>query len=276
VRVLAGLLHRCGLLRQEFANLIPYALDLYRPHKAQADVVAEFRELFARDCRVHFLGLWDTVKAFGILWPRSLPHLRFNDSVEVVRHALALEERRLPYAHTTWGGVDSDGRETRSWIGAGTAPRFVRSGQDVKEVWFAGCHSDVGGGTHESQGSLYKQPLEWMIREAQHHDLAVDECVLRQLLERPAGAAKKIESLRGAWWLAEGVMLQLRNEYSPPRRRPALGFGRGRHLSASHRGGALTVHESVPSETLRSLQNRDKALRFHADRAVTLAAPASR
>lgn len=38
---------------------------------------------------------------------------------------------------------------------------------DIKEVWFAGCHSDVGGGSvsNSEEHSLARIPLRWMIRE---------------------------------------------------------------------------------------------------------------
>jgi hypothetical protein len=37
--------------------------------------------------------------------------------------------------------------------------------QDVKEVWFAGGHSDVGGGYSEKESAVAKIPLAWMIEE---------------------------------------------------------------------------------------------------------------
>jgi uncharacterized protein (DUF2235 family) len=240
-RVLAGLLYRCQLLKPEFKNLIPYALDLYRPHVVQDDVVDEFRSLFSRSCRVHFLGLWDTVKAFGYLWPKSLPHLRFNGAVDTVRHALALEERRSFFAPTTWGGVDGDSRP-------------LPPNQDVLEVWFAGCHSDVGGGNSESAGSLYKRPLEWMVREAQAAGLIIDENKLQETLSHPAGPPRRVESLTGWWWLAEGVpRVQLLNHYSPPKRRPTIGLAGGRKLSDFARKGGLLAHESVPDDLIQGL-----------------------
>jgi hypothetical protein len=38
---------------------------------------------------------------------------------------------------------------------------------DVKEVWFAGCHCDIGGGSvkNNTRNSLARIPLRWMIRE---------------------------------------------------------------------------------------------------------------
>ena len=272
-RVLAGLIHRCGVLKPEFTSLIPYAIDLYRPHKPLDDVVAKFVRLFSRPWRIHFLGLWDTVKAFGVIWPKSLPHLRFNPSVDVVRHAMALEERRTMFAPTTWGGTDGDGRGTPAgFITPAMPPRFVEAGQKIKEIWFAGCHSDVGGGLPEAKGSLYKHSLEWMIREARGHDLLVDGKALDVLLSEAAGRPEKVESLTGAWHLAEiAPRLHLQNQYPPAwRLRPTLGLWRGRKLSDAHRSGGLTVHASVPDVLLAKLASQDRKLMFLQPREQTL------
>lgn len=45
--------------------------------------------------------------------------------------------------------------------------QVVQTETDVKEVWFAGCHCDVGGGSvlDETKYSLARIPLRWMIRE---------------------------------------------------------------------------------------------------------------
>ncbi|KAI0042994.1 hypothetical protein FA95DRAFT_1460743, partial [Auriscalpium vulgare] len=38
---------------------------------------------------------------------------------------------------------------------------------DVKEVWFAGCHCDVGGGSvpDTAPHALANIPLRWMVQE---------------------------------------------------------------------------------------------------------------
>jgi hypothetical protein len=248
-------------------------LDLYRPHQAIDDVVAKFVRLFSRPSRVHFLGLWDTVKAFGVIWPKSLPHLRFNPSVDTVRHALALEERRTMFAPTTWGGTDGDRRGTPAgFIRPAMPPRSIHEFQNVKEVWFEGCHSDVGGGLVEKKGGLYKHSLEWMVREAQEHGLLVDDEALAGLLSESTGPPRKVESLTGAWHLAEITpRLHLLNQYPPAwRRRPMVGLWRGRKLSDAHRSGGLTVHASVPDRLLSDLENRDPTLTFLPAREQTL------
>ena len=107
VRLIGGLLHRIGVLRPDAKNLIPYALELYGKHytrmcdedqRSQVRAVnADFRKYFSAkgDVNIRFLGVWDTVKAFGVFRPRSFPHLRHNPSIKTVRHAIALDERRL-------------------------------------------------------------------------------------------------------------------------------------------------------------------------------------
>lgn len=42
----------------------------------------------------------------------------------------------------------------------------VESAQHQQTVWFAGDHSDVGGGWAETESQIAKFPLIWMAREA--------------------------------------------------------------------------------------------------------------
>src|SRR4029453_18858692 len=60
----------------------------------------------ARECRIRFLGLWDTVKSYGGLRRVMCAHLRHNPIVDTVRHALALDEQRGWFDATTWGRLD--------------------------------------------------------------------------------------------------------------------------------------------------------------------------
>lgn len=49
--------------------------------------------------------------------------------------------------------------------------------QDVNEVWFAGGHSDIGGGWRKAKGEtwpLSHAPLVWMIHEAEAAGLKFD------------------------------------------------------------------------------------------------------
>jgi hypothetical protein len=130
----------------------------------------------------------------------------------------------------------------------------------------------VGGGLSEKTGSLYKNSLEWIVREALDKGLLVDEDALHEMLSEPAGPARKFESLTGVWHLAEVTpRLHLQNQYPPAwRRRPTLGLWRGRKLADAHRSGGLTVHASVPDRLLADLENKDHELKFLPLREPTL------
>ncbi|KAF3038821.1 hypothetical protein E8E12_006145 [Didymella heteroderae] len=56
--------------------------------------------------------------------------------------------------------------------------------QDIQEVWFPGCHADIGGGWPLDSGhdaALSHVPLVWMVREAQKAGLEFDEEKLEAL-----------------------------------------------------------------------------------------------
>jgi uncharacterized protein (DUF2235 family) len=186
VRALAGMLRTVGLLRPGTENLVPYALKLYaqggkagatdeeeaRFWKKRGDFAdnfsnPDFPSRFAK--QIHFLGVWDTVKSVGWLnwraqfqqarWPftRKLPNVRHG------RHALALDERRRFYGAYRF---DPNG-----------------AGGDLRETWFVGVHSDVGGGFEIDPPNLADISLDWMIKEAHAKGLLVDEAAYKKVLK---------------------------------------------------------------------------------------------
>jgi uncharacterized protein (DUF2235 family) len=180
VRALAGVIYRCGVPRREADA--DTAIGLCQKHfeacrsaeelQALKQDVRCFQRNFAHVCNIRFLGVWDTVKSVGYIFPRNLPHTRHNPIVQTVRHALALGERRSFYAPTTWGGLDGDTRPAihmRAPRAEDEPPRIRR--QDVQEVWFPGDHSDVGGGHTET--ALADVSLHWMTNEAHAAGLRV-------------------------------------------------------------------------------------------------------
>lgn len=161
-RALTGMLDVFGVFRPDTENLVSYAVDAYarqeRGHDEEFfDKLRVYADTHAIDGRghtpVHFVGLWDTVKSAGNLtrqlrWPftRQLPHAR------TIRHAVAIDESRRPFAPYL---VDAPNPRHRP------APR----NQDLREVWFSGVHSDVGGMFAEGT-RLSDIPLKWMADEA--------------------------------------------------------------------------------------------------------------
>ena len=179
-RALAGMIHKMGLLKKGSENLIPYALKLYKKHPETPDewrIVNGFKKTFARPCKVHFMGVWDTVKSVG--WFRRRVTLDFtmnNPSIRYGRHAVAIDEKRSQYRTNLWGS---------------------KNRSDFREVWFAGVHSDVGG-SYEENG-LSNVSLKWMLDAARSYGMIIDEDKLAAIIPDPMG--KMHNPLTPFWWL---------------------------------------------------------------------------
>jgi uncharacterized protein (DUF2235 family) len=204
VRMLAGLIHKVGLLAPQQQNLAGAALTAYKQstelnHAVAAqpsgdeepeaepqsldDRAAQFARIVSvRWPTVKFLGVWDTVASVIVPRPdrfyafslQELPYTRRNPSVRVFRQAIALDERRRMFRLHAW-----DDRQNF------THNRFSKTNnsepQDSQQVWFSGVHADIGGGYPESESGLSKFPLLWMIDEAIAHGLAISQQALNQL-----------------------------------------------------------------------------------------------
>ena len=167
VRSLVGMIRNSGLLKGEHAHLIGKAYDLYRgrstsSHPNSVDSKA-FREAYSHDVEIECLGVWDSVGAlglptFGPLGRRLARKYAFHDvrlsgHVRHAYHALAIDEQRKPFLPAIWE-VDTPG-------------------QDVEQVWFAGVHSNVGGGYPDC--GLSDVALQWMLDKAAALGLEFDE-----------------------------------------------------------------------------------------------------
>jgi len=161
VRALAALIHRCGLLEPQLGPLEPYAMRLFQT-AGNNEVVSSFKETFSRDIGIEFLGIWDTVTSMGNVWsPVRWPHTTWNPSVKRVAHAIAIDERRAFFRQNRWSPADE---------------------QRVDEEWFAGVHSDVGGGYDPHKGRLWAITLEWMAAHAREAELLFDDSKLQAAL----------------------------------------------------------------------------------------------
>ena len=172
-RSVAGMVGRVGLLTKLslVEERLPTAVALYQrtalPSGVLGEGVEEFRHDHCHPANVDFLGVFDTVGALGVPgFMRLAP--RFHDvqlSAQVLRarHALAIDETRLKFAPTFWEAPED------AAAGATEDPR-------VKQVWFEGAHSDVGGGYDKT--GLSDTSLYWMVREAHDAGLVFDTSLL--------------------------------------------------------------------------------------------------
>lgn len=169
VRSLCGLINNCGILKRPDARLIQQAFDHYKKTgddwKPSGAKSVDFRNAHSHESReIRFVGAWDTVGALGV--PFSLMGLfdrkdefydtKLGNNVRIARHAMAIDERREDFEPTLWD---------------------PREGLDLKQMWFAGSHSDIGGGyPADDQGLLASDSaLEWMVEQARNAGLDIEE-----------------------------------------------------------------------------------------------------
>jgi uncharacterized protein (DUF2235 family) len=183
-RVLAGFVHLMGLLRPEQAHLAGSALTAYKRVNTdnKLEIAWQFRRVIGgRRVPIHFMGLWDTVGSVIVprpdryYWPtlEFLPYTKKNPSVRVFRQAAAIDERRRMFRLYSW--IPDQVFKPNPFDKAKPVP------QDQMNVWFAGNHSDVGGGYPESESQPAKFPLIWLAREARAHGLRLDMGMFRHL-----------------------------------------------------------------------------------------------
>jgi uncharacterized protein (DUF2235 family) len=176
-RSLCGYLQAVGLLRCEHCTpeneAMAWAYYRTPPGDRLSGEWAKFRKPLDasgdtlvhddRYMRVRLLGVFDTVGALGIPENvfRKINQAKYgfhdtevNSLVDIRLHAVALDEPRHAFGPTLW-----------------TKPKFKVTDPDkspTEQVWFAGAHSDVGGGyvnwTIPKTFGLSTLPLAWMLQ----------------------------------------------------------------------------------------------------------------
>lgn len=190
VRVVAAMIKAFGVLRSANAHLVSDALQLLEfKETLDFQVVNGFKRQFSTGLSPSFcfVGVWDTVASVSWAWERlKYSYTRTNTAVDVVRHAVSMDERRSLFHPNLWGNQQAN--------------------QDAKKVWFSGVHSDVGGGYARNESGLSNIALEWMLTEAKVHGLQIDDQRAAKILRDecpPNHTSQAHESLTPSWWPLE-------------------------------------------------------------------------
>ena len=167
VRSLCGMLGSVGIVPKTREDAISEAFSVYKSgsRDRMERFAAEIRSSFEFTIKV--IGVWDTVGSLGV--PQNLLNRlnpfshRFHDThlgkdVELAFHAASVDENRTTFKPTLW--TPRKGATQN------------QAGQTVRQVWFAGVHSDVGGGYSEHQ--LSDLTLRWMIAQLNDHDSGLE------------------------------------------------------------------------------------------------------
>lgn len=116
---------------------------------------------------ITFLGLWDTVAAYGLpidemargvsryVFPLELPGRQLSKKVDRACHALSLDDERTTFHPVLWDETNEPKPAAKEW---------KTRDERVTQVWFAGVHANVGGGYPDD--SLACVPLTWIMQEA--------------------------------------------------------------------------------------------------------------
>ncbi|SPJ88880.1 uncharacterized protein FTOL_12775 [Fusarium torulosum] len=157
-RAVAGIVHRMGLPRpQAFDELFDVTIGLIKAQveddfKKGPQLMQKIKSEANDTPRIPFVGLFDTT----IHTSRTSYDISFNQSIETVRHALAMNENRSHRTPEIFNIPEDADMTNRSLI----------------QAWFLGTHEDMIGGTVQDGLSLY--PLQWMILESIYSGLRVN------------------------------------------------------------------------------------------------------
>ena len=205
VRTLAGLISECGILaasdystERQFRAQARAAYKAYRRkyrallarlYPSRGMKADEFRSRYARrdaqgrlvEPRIRLLGVWDTVDAVGlpfqladvwnsVIWRFKFKNTSLSPLVDKGCHALAMNDDRESFAPVLWDEA-AEGVNGR-----------------VQQVWFAGAHSNVGGGYPQQGMSLVA--LDWMLTHAENAGLRFNAFAREQYRSQQAFADK--------------------------------------------------------------------------------------
>lgn len=230
IRVLVGLIHREGLVSfASEAELHRNALAAYRAYRKRAFATAlpwivvgrflrdrlialwnaitgarsyeavreEMTGLKRTSIAVHFLGVWDTVVAYGLpvdeltqavdkwVWPMKFRDDSLLPNVVHARQALSLDDERRTFHPIPWSETAEKDL---------VAEKPVLAGR-LRQVWFAGMHADVGGGYPD--GGLSYISLCWMIQEATEQGLRFESDMVSEYCALAASTARMYDSRAG-------------------------------------------------------------------------------
>ncbi|MGQ0801469.1 MAG: DUF2235 domain-containing protein [Pseudomarimonas sp.] len=170
-RSLAGFMHFAGLLEKDDDYFTPEIYACYEAGQGPGTAKWSQANRKVKGTRpsppIRMIGVWDTVGALGApgvlgqVFSRNkyvYHDVGLNPMIHHAFHALALDERRKPFAPTLWSAPEG-------WSG------------HLEQAWFAGVHCNVGGGY--SPDGLANEALHWIAGEAAHLGLELDFDYLR-------------------------------------------------------------------------------------------------
>ncbi len=179
---------------RRLCNVLLAAKDRIKGYLAYSEIAKQTKAAGRIEIQIRFLGLWETVEAYGmplkrgidwVLWPMLFGDLILSPLVQRACHALSLDDERTAFHPLLWDEVAEANMVANHHVPAGR----------ITQVWFAGAHSNVGGGYPEDQLSLVS--LNWIMAEAIDHGLILKQETVAQLMAAQSPYARLYDSRAG-------------------------------------------------------------------------------
>ena len=194
VRSIAAFMDNIGLLAKAGLGYLSHLYHAWKEAGATPDLCLELvkKNLLRKDIQIKICAVWDTVGSLGFPMPGSIPqraskklgfvNSQLSKNILIAIQALALNESRKHFMATVWAKGDAPGI--------------------LKQCWFLGSHSDVGGGNKDPV--LANITLMWMIAQMEKHigfdlwrfaDFAMDRLVRVETKSKHSGIKVNVTEL---------------------------------------------------------------------------------
>jgi len=201
VRSLSGFISMFGILPHSRPELVKKAWRIYQDPKGRKTKIKEFLKKNPTTwSNIEFIGVWDTVAA--LMPSKSYLDLKLGERVQYAYHAMSIDEDRKAFVLEPFITVGDDGESLLDTVMYN--PKYLRQlgGEDeehkqqiVRQVWFCGVHTDVGGGYPET--GLSDIPLLWMVDRAIDAKLRLNDF---NSVENDHNIKDKLNSERDTFW----------------------------------------------------------------------------
>lgn len=139
---------------------------------------------------------WTLDKILDLIFPHTFYNYQLNENIENVHHAIAIDDERKTFRPKVWREKAPERTMLYKCMNFFMPKRDFTCPQNIEQVWFAGVHSNVGGGY--PRVGLSVVTLDWMVEKAKDHDLEFKDGVYKEVAADANVYGKLYDSRDGA------------------------------------------------------------------------------
>lgn len=203
---LAQFVNDVGLLRSQYLNTeLPRVYELWAKGESAKEALKQYIAQLKWDNKLHYhkdhridipinvYAVWDTVKSVAFSGLRDIND-KLPPNIKHAYHALALDEKRSKFLPLILEPTDST--------------------TELRQVWFSGSHSDIGGSNASTHG-LAAIALQWMYIQCKQHMQFVEKAehklaqgpLVQNIKDDHEAIKAKVTNYESytSWWRAFGA-----------------------------------------------------------------------